>query len=290
MIVNRYTRIIAEMRRYRGVPTCGPKSVVDQPERSETTSSMGGFHPAVSEADRDSQLPHSDVRELALTKPIDNPYSRVIEQMARRRRVPMYPGDPNTERPRDGKPQAVADDLDRAVGELGDHERLRQIVSLRDPVERDEALQELQVMVERWRAHVQLANLKRTLRNRRAIRRRRSAAHRALERGRPKGAVDFALRQYGLEAAMFYWKHTGRLPSPYEPRIPRNGSYAELLQLLVRALPPSLRRALAGKSPALEYLLDKSVEDFRRARWAEKEYRRRGLIDEHGWLHRDGAG
>jgi hypothetical protein len=83
---------------------------------------------------------------------------------------------------------------------------------------------------------------------------------------------------------MLWFQYTGRPPSRYESK--KHRGYFRFVELVLEAAPPPLRRSPDGRPPAIDYLVRISVTSFHVARLSEKEYRRRGLLDEGEWLDR----
>jgi hypothetical protein len=64
----------------------------------------------------------------------------------------------------------------------------------------------------------------------------------------------------------------------------RKPSFTEFVEAIVDMVPSMLRKSGTSRMPDVEYMVRTSVGDFRAARSAPEEYRRRGLIDEQLWL------
>ena len=166
--------------------------------------------------------------------------------------------------------------------------RLARLLGNNDPAELVAAAEEIETLLARVGYHWRSSLLARSDYNRRVIRMSRAAKQPAKHRGRPIGAQNFALRQFGLGLAVIWNEQTCRRPSRYEPRPgSRRSSYVEFVAAIAAAVALPFRRSTAGATPEVEYLVRTSIQDFRAARAAPEEYRRRGLIDERLWLHAD---
>jgi hypothetical protein len=211
--------------------------------------------------------------------------SEIIEQMRRDRR--MRTGlDPLP--PREGQvatPQVPAVALDPRLEGLLTDRRFRAVLEGMDTTELRSLLEEVGTLIFRCSLHHRSAIWRKAVRGRRASRRRRSAEVPGRKAGRPAGAKNFSVQQYGLGLAMIWFEYTGRLPSRYEPTA-EHGGYVRFVELLVDAVPPRLRRSPDGRPPAIDYLVRTSVLSFRIACLSNAEYRRRGLLDEREWLDR----
>jgi hypothetical protein len=192
---------------------------------------------------------------------------------------------PPSKAPMSAAPEATIAPLDVRLAGLLDDRRFQALFPRHDPTELRALVEEIQVLLDRCGLHVRLALAKKNWRHLRATRKRRRAAMIVGgRRGRPKGAANFSVQQYGLGLAMIWFDNTGRQPSRYLGANSRKGCYADFVQFVVDVAPPKFRGSLAGESPSIEYLLRTSLQAFRTARASDDEYRRRGLISEKDWL------
>jgi len=214
---------------------------------------------------------------------IANPHSPVIAQMRDdRARRPDHDVDVGHSGGVPPAPQPIT--LDPHLQQLKGSSRFAELLQIDDPTELAAVVEAIQTLVDRCRYHQEGMLFRRRMKDWRAARRGRK--QRARRRGRPTGAANFAARQFGLGLAMIWWEHAGRLPSRYEPARSRvAGSYVEFVVMVVGTLPPPARRGSSASSPGIEYLVRTSITDFRAARNAPDEYRRRGLIEQDAWLH-----
>lgn len=164
--------------------------------------------------------------------------------------------------------------------------RLARLLGIADRDELRAVAEDLETLLARVGYHWRSSLLARSDHNRRVVRNSRAAQRPAERRGRPIGAQNFALRQFGLGLAVIWNEQTCRQPSRYDPKPgSRRSSYAEFVATIAAAVALPFRRSTAGATPEVEYLVRTSIQDFRAARAAPEEYRRRGLIDERLWLH-----
>jgi hypothetical protein len=154
-----------------------------------------------------------------------------------------------------------------------------------DPVEVDALLQEIESVLARAGYHWRSSLAKRARRNRRGERRVKAALTGTGTRGRPRGVQNFAARQLGLELATIWFERTGRPPTRYEPSANlRRVSFMEFVAAVAGLMPLMFRKSGRPAVPGVDYLVRTSTADFRAARAAPEEYRRRGLLDESVWL------
>ena len=219
-----------------------------------------------------------------------SPYSRVIEQMRRERRAPPSGFDGVSEPGGISSATALAA-RDPRLEQLGANERFLELMQTDDSTERAAVLEDLKTLVDRCGYHQDSANEQRAMINRRAVRNSRAAHGQARRCGRPRGARNFAGRQFGLGLATIWSELTGCPPSRYEPgRDSARGCYVEFVELVAEAVPAPARRKSSSTEAGTDYLVRTSIMDFRAARNAPEEYRRRGLIDEGLWLHVPASG
>ena len=166
--------------------------------------------------------------------------------------------------------------------------RLARLLGNDDPEELRAAAEEIETLLALVGCHWRSALHGRAELNRRVVRTSQALQQPAKQRGRPIGAQNFATRQLGLGLAVIWNEQTGRRPSRYEPKPgSRRSSYVEFVATVVAAVALPFRRSSAAAVPGVEYLVRTSILDYRAARAAPEEYRRRGLIDERLWLHAD---
>jgi hypothetical protein len=160
-------------------------------------------------------------------------------------------------------------------------------LELDDPVELRALLEDLQTLCYRCGYHFRAALID-YIRKQDAPARRGASGRR---RGRPKGTVNFAARQFGLGAAQILLEHTGRRPTR---RVCASsgkayGPYRDFLALIVGALTDAPWVCHGDTFPDVEYLLRESVTSHKAAQRSVDEYRRRGLLDEAAWLCYDAS-
>jgi hypothetical protein len=210
----------------------------------------------------------------------DSP-STIIEQM-RRAHLGLPPTDGHDNVQADASPpESEPETLDLDLTALEGNQSFMRLFPRHDSAERRAILFDVQTLRARCKAHWNLASDDRALRDERDFRRDRAKRFPIRKPGRPRGAANFAARQFGLGLAMIWWENTGRPPSRYEG----HGTYAEFVDLIASAVPRRVRRNPGAELPSIEYLVRESVRDFRLARASNEEYRRRGLLDERTWLH-----
>ncbi len=166
--------------------------------------------------------------------------------------------------------------------------RLARLLGNDDRHELRAVAEDLETLLARVGYHWHSAFRGRADQNRRVVRTSRAAQQPVKHRGRPIGAQNFALRQFGLGLAVIWNEQTCRRPSRYLPKPgSRRSSYVEFVATIAAEVALPFRRSTAGATPDVEHLVRTSIQDFRSARAAPEEYRRRGLIDERLWLDAD---
>lgn len=158
-------------------------------------------------------------------------------------------------------------------------------LQLEDPDEIDAVLQEIQVELWRYVAHLRLRHAdgqdKYVDRRRLAALERRAGS--AGRRGRPVGSHNQAVLQLHLSLATIWQRHTGQPPRRRYDAMSRNaeyGPYQDFVHLIIRSLPRQLHPMRKGRVPVT---VRPGIEEAKLARNAEGEYRRRGLVDEGLW-------
>jgi hypothetical protein len=206
-----------------------------------------------------------------------------IERMRQERRARRSGRRVGAGRAVDTPPVTAPATLDPDLQKLKRNPRFAELLQIDDPTELAAVLEDVQTLVDRCHFHHERALLRRRMRNWRAVRRGKRQSARGS--GRPKGAANFAARQFGMGLAMLWWEQTGRSPSRYQRGRGDNlGSYVEFVEMIVEAAPAPARQTSSPALPETEYLVRTSIKDFRVARNAPAEYRRRGLIEENAWL------
>jgi hypothetical protein len=212
-------------------------------------------------------------------------HSATIERMRLQRNVPTIENrdtwSPRLEPWAHVEPTSIDPRLLAIEAEIG--ERLE----LDDPVELRALLEDLQTLCYRCSYHVHAALID-YIRKQDAPARRGASGRR---RGRPKGKVNFAARQFGLGAGQIVLEHTGRRPTRRVCAFTGKayGPYREFLALIVGALTDAPWMCHGDRFPDIEYLLRESVTALTAAHQATEEYRQRGLLDEASWLRDDAA-
>jgi hypothetical protein len=165
------------------------------------------------------------------------------------------------------------------------HAKIARTLGADDPAEIDALAQEIETALARAGYHWRSSLAKRARRNRRTGRRVGATPTGTRISGRPSGAQNFAARQLGLELAVIWFERTGRPPTRYESNLrSHETSFTEFVAAIAGMMPLMFRKASPSPMLGVEYLVRTSIADFRAAKAAPEEYRRRGLIDEQLWL------
>jgi hypothetical protein len=174
------------------------------------------------------------------------------------------------------------------------HPRLRRIapqiatmLRLDEPTEIEAALYDLQMLFVRCGYHLGLRRSARRWKKQDAALARRGSRirHSKRGRGRPVGA-NWAASQLGLGLATIWSEHGGRKPTRRFDAIGGSGEcgpYWDFVALILSVLPARLQIKRKGQVPKVDHLVRASIDEFKAAREAPEEYRRRGLLDEQRW-------
>jgi hypothetical protein len=157
-----------------------------------------------------------------------------------------------------------------------------------DRTEIEAALVDLQTLFVRCGYHLGLRRSARQWKQQdAALARRGSLIGRSKRgRGRPVGAANWAAGQLGLGLATIWSEHGGRKPTRRFDAIGGSGEcgpYWDFVALILSVLPARSQIKRKGQCPKVDHLVRASIDEFKAAREAPEEYRRRGLLDEHRW-------
>ena len=166
--------------------------------------------------------------------------------------------------------------------------RIATMLRLDDRTEIEAALFDLQTLLVRCGYHLGLRrSARRWKKQDAALARRGSLIGRSQRgRGRPVGAANWAVGQLGLGLAMFWEEYVLRKPTRRFDAIGNKGEYGpyrEFVALIVSVLPGRLQIKRKGQVPKIDHFVRTSIDEFKVARQAPEEYRRRALVDEQRW-------